>query len=1209
MNRFRTKKRAKDDLAAGRSSEESEHASLSFFRKGKKAQQEEVKKEFDLANALPSDDNFRTSLLMSNLSARFSMLREQDDPNTKIGKASDDSVLYPKRQSRLADFGYGGVGGLTDIAEVESIRGHNFLRTTSVASDDPDSGAGASVLTRARPTEGNNLFGGRQKIYKIPANSGGGLSGRALYEDDVATSAFQRWRLAEKERTLALQSDAEQDGAEEESGNARPESPPPMGYNRKRETSSTTSSASNMARNSTAATSVTSKDGHSAPTVATSAIASIPERSVTRTRRLYEQGFNQDVSENQSSVLSRIENLTRPRPFANTAEGNRAILTKASAPNLRSMSPASTGRSTGPLNLGSKVQTEAEPGSLGGLPPLSPPVSESGEQPMPSIVPKDVGKSTAMGIFQKSSQPYDESQYVQRQLQLQQGREAPTQRHRAGTSDQSVHNFQDHATSSTTITARPALPDTRLPPTPITDTEITESTTAVSLAGLSVPVEIDIERPSDKDHPAFRQSALPTPLSIGGRISRDPSPVPKPKVSTASAEQPSPDDSPTLGPAAGLSGLVRQHLRTESVDSSLGGAGVDISAPESRFKLDSQDPSAASELGLGASLSPWPSSDQDWVRSVPGKPAEPTPKIPEGEIQAKREATESETPNQTSTATDDETDEFANQLANARRRVREKLTSYVESDSSRAPSPLLMPTDSPSLSAQSSNALGILKPKSSRGSLIDRSRNMVHGQSKGLKILGLGGATVSAPPQPGGNPSFEEKDTGNKDEDSNAHPGLKAFRQARRELQRRKELEMLARHQREQTLQSADESLDQRNGVHSEARADRGPQPRQRTPSRERRLPPVTYRQRPPSDEGSYKSPGGTQPSGERSRSGSETSGGRSSSRPPRLRTNTNTGQYEQLGPPNSGRPMMRSPGLPGTDIKGSPMMPPYPYPSRGAPSPASSPHPDRSRQGANLALHTGRPGLDPHSGQPSPISPMGLPSPAPYTMGPSGSPVGTPTSLGPRPRGPSASHSPALGPMNGGMPGPVRRPVDKREISDPTFVMSSSRVHATTLPHHSQHHPPPLHYPPPPHQPPPMIPNMGDGARPYGGPRSRSNSRAAGSAPPVPPINPRRRRDDSRTRALQEEGETTAFRVPFSNQAAPGMDHGAGSDDEGGNRTDQRRRLRKPHPNTLQGPSSRHFTGSGRPRDDSPPLVAKGPPVSRTVATSDMGGVPGGMF
>src|SRR5690349_19495034 len=72
-------------------------------KKAKRAQPE-PKFELDLTTALPSSNEFRTSLLMPGLSSRFSMLREQDDPNSILGKASDDSVLEPKRQSRLYDF-------------------------------------------------------------------------------------------------------------------------------------------------------------------------------------------------------------------------------------------------------------------------------------------------------------------------------------------------------------------------------------------------------------------------------------------------------------------------------------------------------------------------------------------------------------------------------------------------------------------------------------------------------------------------------------------------------------------------------------------------------------------------------------------------------------------------------------------------------------------------------------------------------------------------------------------------------------------------------------------------------------------------------------------------------------------------------------------------------------------------------------------------
>ncbi|KAL2178181.1 uncharacterized protein P884DRAFT_298842 [Thermothelomyces heterothallicus CBS 202.75] len=631
MNRFRTKKRAKDDLAAGRSSEDSDQSPLSFFRKGKKVQQEEVKKEFDLANALPSDDDFRTSLLMSNLSARFSMLREQDDPNTKIGKASDDSVLFPKRQSRLADFGFGAGSGLSDIAEVESIKDRNLPRTTSVTSDESGSANGTSVLNRSRPTEGNVLFGGRQKIYKIPAASAGGMTGRAVYEDDVALSAFQRWRQSEREKTLEGLTGTTSDEIEEER-QSRSESPAPIGSSRKRETVSTTSSGSFRARNSTAATSITS----------------------------------------QSTTLS--------------------------------------------------------------------------------------------------------------------------------------------------------------------------------------------------------------------------------------AER-------------------------------------------------------------------------------------------EGETQAKNNTADSRTPDRTSTATEDETDEFANQLANARRRVREKLTSYIESDSSRAPSPHPLPTDPSNLSAQSSNPLAILKPKSSRGSLIDRSRNVVPGQSKGLKILGLGAATMSTPTQPG-KQSFDEKEI----------PTLETMKE----------------------------------------------------------------------------------------------------------------------------------------EVAGE----------------------DTLQMGHTISDVESHGDSDPMGGDKD-----------------------------------EASQSPALGPANRATPSAMRRPVDKRDISEPTFVTSSSQVPTTTLPHHASH------------QPPASVSDIGS--------KSQSDSGEADVAPPVPPINPRRRREDSRAKGPYEDGGMAPPRPSYasqSNHSTPGADHGVASEDESGNMQGQRRRLWKPPPD-MQGPVSRPFPGTSR--DNSPSFVARGPPVSRSVETpisgakSSMGvpGAPGGVI
>ena len=1268
----------------------------SLFRRGKKQQQEEIKVELDLATALPSDDNFRTSLLMTNLSARFSMLREQDDPNSKIGKASDDSVLFPKRQSRLADFGFnpsGGGLGLSDIAEVESIKASSrFMRTDSYASDDNDASQGGNIMNRGKATEGNNLFGGRQKIYKIPAGKGtdGGLVGRALYEDDVAMSAFQRWKKAEKERTFLDDDDKEDEDV------SRPVSP--VAYNRKRETSSTTSSASNLARNSSAATSVTSqptatlKDWQSTSTAPTSACSTPAlDRTVVRTRRLYEQA-NPDTPE-PSLVLSRIDTLNRTKGFGGSrtpdltsspspiAPGfsdrlfaeRRAALAKASAPNLKTVSPPMSASSVSSLDAGARAPQLDTKQNAAGSPPLSPPLSETNEQPQSvlPIQPNDLGKATAMGVFQKPLQPYDESKYAQRQIQLQQGRETPTGRLRAG----SNASFATGRSRSSSSVNRQYF-DARSEPVKTQPAVEEEAAPAVSPA-LSTPAAptVNIERPSDKDHPAFRQSPMPTLESLGINFSSDFSPVSeKPlsvNVSVANSAQCSPDHSPTLGSTtnlnAGLSGMVRQHLRSESNASSIYGPTPPASGVDSKFPAE-DEPMPKS--------SPFLSPLQGWtLPSFESDSAEPAVEKLETVVEAKPEsATESKGSNRSSDYTEDGVDEFASQLADARRRVREKLTSYVESDSSRATSPHSHGESTRDIGGQAnSNPLGILKPKSSRGSLMERSRSLVTGQSKANKILGLGATTMSTSPGPAKQTAEEmeptpletmveeapreteppvsransgsdreveaqaDKQEGD-DDDGNTHPGLRAFRQARRELQKRKELEMLARRQANQTTQSRETSLDQARPDDAQPMDDR--RPAQRSPSRERKPPPLSYRQRAPSED-APNSPTTSKTSGERERerSGSDASGSRAGSRagsrtssrtrPPMLRSNPGTYQ-DQLAPEHMARGQMhRAPGLPGTDIRRSPIMPPqghpahpgysghpghpgyaghpgYPgHPGRGALSPAPSPHGLKpSRSAGNLGVH-GRPMYDANSPLPSPISPMiggphGLP-PSPYGMGPANSPLGTPTSFGPRPRNGSASQSPAFGPTQGFPNGPTKRLVDKRDISEPTFVMTTSQVPTVNLPH--------------------MMDAEADGNRQYGGSR---HPPAPTSAPPLPPINPRRKQDTLRTRPAYEptydDNGLSAPRLPYASQSNGSTSTLGESEDnrsafsvsdEEDNGKSGRRWLRKATPDA-------HTTG---PRDfsmrrgNSPPFVVKGPPASRTVVTShargnpNAGGAPGGMF
>lgn len=270
MNRFRKnrKEKVKEDGESVESVPTSLTSKLSW--KNKKGEQEE-KPELDLANALPSTDDFRTSLLMPKLSARFSMLREQDDPDSLIGKASDDSVLFPKRASRLNLFGHS-PNFLADIDEA-SLDGRpsiNLGRTDSFVSGgdggygtDDDRSHNGSIMSRARRTEGNNLFGGRQKVYKIPtktANGSGSESGRApvgraLYEHDLSMSAFQRLRLKEKEEREIEENQHESLAQESEDGLSS--------ISMKRTASSSTASGPTAnRRTSTAATSI---DGESFP--------------------------------------------------------------------------------------------------------------------------------------------------------------------------------------------------------------------------------------------------------------------------------------------------------------------------------------------------------------------------------------------------------------------------------------------------------------------------------------------------------------------------------------------------------------------------------------------------------------------------------------------------------------------------------------------------------------------------------------------------------------------------------------------------------------------------------------------------------------------------------------------------------------------------------------------------------------------------------
>ncbi|KAI1637781.1 hypothetical protein F4809DRAFT_306681 [Biscogniauxia mediterranea] len=1182
MNRFRTKKRAKDEAGVPRPSQDSE-SSMPFrpFRKGKKAPESE-KVELDLSTALPSSDDFRTSLLMTGLSARFSMLREQDDPNTKIGKASDDSVLHPKRQSRLD---YGAFRGLGDIAEVESVKAP-FARIESFnSSDDADSVNAGSVLGRGKPIEGNNLFGGRQKIYKIPVGAsssksiGGGMSGRALYDDDVALSAFQRWRQEEKERKSLERAESQERrlSGDMESEPPRSESPSLASYNRKRETSSTTSSIPSQARNSTAATSVTSQRTPSLKDWQPSANAGPAlERNTTRTRRLYENGLNHDLHEQQSSALFRVDTLSRQRTFGtrtpdlplNTPSptsttfldrfgGERRILAKASAPNLRSASPSTASPAATP-DLGIRVPTNTENRpNFGGVPPLSPPISEADEISMLPIGPDDRGKATALGVFQRPSGPYDESKYAQRQIQLQQGRETPTMRVRderkASTATTSSRSSSISRQPAESKTASPAAGAQQPPKEGMSSTSFLADAdgdeSEVSSVASPKPApspRMLLRRPSDREHPALRDSAMPTPLSEIGKPDEELFLTVGTTSSIPESKDISPADSPTLGPTtgAGLSGMVRQHLRAASNASSIYGP---YSAVPPTADLDSRFPVDPRDLqDLAGDANPW--GGRDWNLDIDVN--EPIPET-DSASQYDNNA-EAELPHSSNHR--ESRDEFASQLADGARRVRERLTTYVETDD-QSSSPHRMedqdePADLPPHSRQ--NGIGILRPKGSRGSLMDRTREP--SQTKAMKMLGFNGTSPQAPTASREQGDSEARQGGRAEMDKQgaeeSHPGIRAFRQAKRELQRLKEVEAQVKHQ-----QSLQESAPETSSPRSTPRRER-PTESARAPSGERQPSPSHYRKRGPGDN--------SRPSSraDRDRSGSDSSAeSRSHSRPPRPRDGLHPRENVRLGPTTGApRPQLRSPGLPGTDIKHSSIMPPQLHPNVTAKM-------NQLGFAANGQpySHNGRGN---NSGMPSPISPI----PSPFLNSGRSTP-GLPAS----PRRPSVPHNASHDSPSSSVPGlndAMRRKVKTKDISEPTFVMSTSRVPTVSLP-------------------PEAAVN-----------RSRSNSK---SAPPLPPINPRRRQEGSRTRSIKD----TMARFRGDENASASMPHLPLDGDEG-RRSDEddskmeRRRVRRIHPEG----------GNPNPmvRASNALPINVGPPASRMVVTqgrdrSSNAGFSGGMI
>lgn len=1255
MNRFRTKKKAKEAAeAVVRGSTDSDGPSIApikpskTFRLGKRHQEPEPKLELDLANALPSSDDFRTSLLMNGLSARFSMLREQDDPKSKIGKASDDSVLYStKRQSKMNGFGFQS-HGLSDIAEVSSINGSirppfTYSRTDSYDTNgsngtDDDSLHGGSIMNRAKPGEGNNLFGGRQKIYKIPVGasgstksltdgSGARMGGRALYDDDVSQSAFQKLRAREREQQ---QQQEEHEDIDSHIQSSRSESPPLMGYNRNRETSSTTSSGGpSITRSSTAATSVTSQrtpslSGSHTPITpgAPSSIGPGMERTMTKGRRLYETGLDQHLHEQQFSAMNRIDTLTRQRTqgaqtpppgFSSpTALNNptdrwdrHQITGKASMPNMRAASPSPIVAPAAAFDFGVRPVNTAETKQKFGVvaPPLSPPMTEHDDHTILAVQPNDRGKATALGAFSKPAQPYDENKYTQRQLQMQQGREtpplrkhspprafAPRQQQMGRNRADSSATFASGRSASNSSAQRQFLPYDRIPETASSQATVPEheavepSTFLSSPNGSSIgsPEDVDPEpkiivpikpldlynkyrleqsstreRPPESQHPAHRhhpfdpqepnQADLDDQVALP-RLRIEESPQPSER------QIPAPEDSPTLGPVSGLSGMVRQHLRSDSNTSSVYG-GIPSAGHISHFPLDPTEP-LPHHTEYATKNNPWDTeewnqrqSDYDGnnfhleaalsgtkTDSVTPKPlATRSPNVETVQDDRKSSWEKELDIHHTrdgSSETQKERLDFKNDLAARRRRVQENLKSFVETES-RSASPL-PGSEFPKDNSMRNNALGILKNKSSRGSLVNRPKEVA--QSKAMKMLGIGNTTISSSPSPG-NSTFDENAWRAEEEEMmrgvpkgpTNPPQTKAFRQARRDARREKDREIALRHQQRTRAENSESEWSgspvesqpwQREPTHDGA----PPNIRtgQRSPSRERRPPPTTAHRNGSSQE-SQGSAGTNYPASRphsrasRDRSASDASG-RSKSRNGRYRddlakamaegtASSSHGTFDELNPPT--RPFVpKSPGTPAMGFQPSPAVSPMMGSSAG---PRNRGNSKTTAQGY-FESHNLQPlqiggdieiGISP---RPSPITPFSINStPSLPQPSPAGSSANTPTTQGFQNQAPISAGR--------------KRSINKSDISEPRFISSTSRITTVNLP-----------------------------------PGSSLRNGSESNAPPIPPVNPRRK-----TRAMFGFGKKEDDDVHSLPSAAHSTEEmSTFSDDGGESKPKPRQKLRK---------------------------------------------------
>ncbi|KAF3929572.1 hypothetical protein ABW19_dt0207087 [Dactylella cylindrospora] len=731
MHRLLTKKNRDDDQPKTTNK-------LRSFKRNKSQPPPASRPQVDLTQALPPTDDFRISLMMPNLENRFSILRDgekgPDGPGVNgigYGALASGTLFSDGKDGDYVRPPYG--GGLADITEVASIRSGSRAEGSF---DLPERPSGedysGSVMNRPRQGDGNVLFGGRQKIYRIntaamtseePAESPispigrGRMGGRALYTDDLPeVSAFRKKSPAEKE-------------------SPRSQSPPPSNYNLDRNTqSSTNSGPTSLTRSSTAATSNSTNSRNFTPLV-----NPMISTSSSKPRKLiYEQALDRDMSEPNALESQRLAIMsqrragsTSPHPYSEENEKMRAMSPppRSYAHPFAGREPEPRGRtgSPGPGLQASRSRDnfrQQVPGlrttdvSQGSAPakrstpepakdvPFSFGFEERGQPKDAFPVSKTVANNHGLPTPRPESDEY-QTLGVQNPASVAAAGPTPspsplTEKYPkpASISQSSESNLREEmqnrpaskqsSTSNSSSRVRQATHQATFFEASDSEHEMDDGASSVYEDDPDLPYE----EPFVHDIP---KSSPPRPLVLrrsipeiqaeahGSGVASSPTAA----VNEASLHD---SDSPTLPPNAGLSNMIRQHLRSDSGISS-------IYAPSTHRKMSEPYPDPPS---LAQALANWDNQYPDYDEEAPFQPdnasehSEPKPKYTLAELK-KKEAEEKKSKqnqlqnglpsgapmerkisdNAISTGDeDDEHDEWRSQLEEKKRMLQQRLQEH-----------------------------------------------------------------------------------------------------------------------------------------------------------------------------------------------------------------------------------------------------------------------------------------------------------------------------------------------------------------------------------------------------------------------------------------------------------------------------------------------------------------------------------------------------